>query len=60
MRLPCPFMYPKTVPNEEELADKVQLVLSTSGGHVGFITGIFPWKAKYWGDIQVIKWLKSH
>ena len=55
-----PFMYPKTVPNEEELADKVQLILSTSGGHVGFITGILPWKAKYWVDMQVIKWLKNH
>lgn len=53
-----PFMYPDTAPTAEELSDKVELELSPSGGHVGFISGKFPWTARYWIDERVIDWLK--
>lgn len=53
-----PFMYPETAPTAEELPDNVALELSESGGHVGFIAGNLPWKARYWVDERVINWLK--
>jgi predicted alpha/beta-fold hydrolase len=53
-----PFMYPSTAPTAEILPDNVELELSTSGGHVGFISGKYPWKAQYWIDQRVIDWLK--
>lgn len=52
-----PFMYPDTVPKAEELSDEVDLELSKSGGHVGFIYGS-PFKPKYWIDEKIIDWLK--
>lgn len=53
-----PFMYPHTAPTTKELPDNVELELSKSGGHVGFIGGKFPWQALYWIDKRVINWLK--
>ncbi|RTZ65597.1 MAG: hydrolase [Aquificaceae bacterium] len=54
-----PFMFPNTAPSEDELSKNVQLELSSSGGHVGFVAGKYPWKAKYWVDIRVLEWLKE-
>ncbi|HIO91796.1 MAG TPA: hydrolase [Leucothrix mucor] len=54
-----PFMYSSTAPREEDLAKSVQLELSASGGHVGFVTGTVPWKAQYWVDQRVVEWLKT-
>ena len=53
-----PFMFPDTVPNEKELSKSVLLELTSSGGHVGFVTGKWPWNAKYWVDIRIVEWLK--
>lgn len=55
-----PFMYPETVPQSEELAPAVQLELSRTGGHVGFIQGAWPFLAQYWVDQRVLDWLNSH
>ncbi len=53
-----PFMYPSTVPNQDELSDKVHLVLTDKGGHVGFVSGNFPWNAKYWHEEAICEFLK--
>jgi predicted alpha/beta-fold hydrolase len=55
-----PFMYPETVPRSEELAPAVQLELSRTGGHVGFIQGVWPFIADYWIDRRVLNWLNLH
>lgn len=52
-----PFMYPDTAPTIDELAKNVELELSKTGGHVGFVSGVLPWKAQYWVDQRVIDWL---
>ena len=52
-----PFMWEYTVPCEDELSPDVQLELSDSGGHVGFISGKNPFKPIYWTDKRILKWL---
>ncbi len=54
-----PFMWEHTVPNDNELSEWVQLELSDSGGHVGFIAGNNPFKPEYWVDKRIIEWLGS-
>lgn len=52
-----PFMYPETAPTVDELAESVELELSKTGGHVGFVSGKLPWKAQYWVDQRIVDWL---
>ena len=51
-----PFMTREVVPKEEELSEKVQLELSSCGGHVGFVTGKYPWQASYYIDERLPNW----
>jgi predicted alpha/beta-fold hydrolase len=48
-----PFMVPAGVPQAAELADSITLELSPGGGHVGFVTGPFPWRAGYWLEQRI-------
>ena len=52
-----PFMWQHTVPSEQELSDCVQLELSETGGHVGFIHGKHPFNIEYFIDKRIIDWL---
>jgi predicted alpha/beta-fold hydrolase len=52
-----PFMFPETPPTESEISDNVELVLTDKGGHVGFVTGRYPWKAEYWHETVIIDFL---
>ena len=54
-----PFMTPETVPRENELSPSVTLELSPTGGHVGFVSGYFPWKPRYWLEERVAAHLKA-
>lgn len=48
-----PFMLPEAVPAEAELGPCVTLELSRSGGHVGFVSGRWPGRARYWLEQRV-------
>ena len=52
-----PFMYPETAPIDQELADCVHLEIAAHGGHVGFVGGGVPGKARYWLDDRILAWL---
>jgi predicted alpha/beta-fold hydrolase len=52
-----PFMFPTTAPEAHELPAVVTLELSVGGGHVGFVTGRWPWQARYWVDERIVSWL---
>ena len=54
-----PFMFPDTVPGETELPPAVTLELSEHGGHVGFVSGPWPWQAEYWLERRIVEWLDS-
>ena len=38
---------------------KVRLELHKSGGHMGFIAGPLPWRAKYWLEERVPSYIKT-
>ncbi|MGD8582846.1 MAG: hydrolase [Gammaproteobacteria bacterium] len=54
-----PFMYPESVPDKNELSDYIDLLLAQNGGHVGFVSGKYPWKPVYWYEQKIIEFLKA-
>ena len=54
-----PFMYAHTPPLADELPDNVWLELTEHGGHVGFISGVVPGLANYWGERRVVEWIDN-
>ena len=52
-----PFMTPDAIPKKKELSPAVQLELYNGGGHVGFVSGIFPWKPTYWLEHRIPEYL---
>lgn len=55
-----PFMLPSVTPQAEELSDCTALELSQQGGHVGFVTGAWPWQATYWLEQRIPAFLAEH
>jgi len=54
-----PFMFTQTVPEKNEMSEHVELLLARNGGHVGFVSGKFPWKPEYWYEQKIIEFLKN-
>lgn len=55
-----PFMTEKVIPGSEELSSSVTLEVSSSGGHVGFISGNNPLKPRYWLDERISQFLHQY
>ncbi len=55
-----PFMTEDLLPGEDELSPLVQLELTDSGGHVGFVSGRAPWAAEYWLERRVPSFLRKY
>lgn len=43
-----PFMTADAIPSPAELSPYVTLEVTEKGGHVGFVTGLLPWRPVYW------------
>lgn len=54
-----PFTSSSAVPEAPELSDRVQLEISKHGGHVGFVYGNWPWKARYWLDERLVAFFNN-
>lgn len=54
-----PFMTERAVPRPNELSDSITFELSRHGGHVGFVTGGYPWRPQYWLEQRVPDYLAS-
>lgn len=52
-----PFMTPAAIPGLEKLSETVQIELNDHGGHVGFISGGWPWKPSYYLPGRIIEYL---
>ncbi len=55
-----PFMTTDLIPEPEELPEQVHLEVTPGGGHVGFVTGRFPWRSEYWLERRVPDFLKGY
>ena len=55
-----PFLTQNAIPLGTELSASVRLELSEHGGHVGFVAGGSPLKARYWLDERLMAWFKQH
>jgi len=55
-----PFMSASVMPEAHELSSTIILEVSEQGGHVGFITGIFPWRAQYWLETRIPQFFSNY
>ncbi len=54
-----PFMMPSVVPGADALSPTIRLELSRWGGHVGFIEGGVPGRARYWLERRIPDYLEG-
>lgn len=52
------FMTPDAIPRAEELSSQIKLELLPHGGHVGFISGNWPWKSDGWLEKRIPQYLE--
>jgi predicted alpha/beta-fold hydrolase len=55
-----PFMTLEVLPEEHELSPTVHLEIAQSGGHVGFVTGAYPFRPRYWLEQRIPEFLMQH
>ena len=48
-----PFMTPAALPTAAELSPLVEMHLTAAGGHVGFVSGPHPWRARYFHEQRI-------
>jgi predicted alpha/beta-fold hydrolase len=54
-----PFIPADAIPTEAELGPDVTLELSQHGGHVGFVAGAVPFRARYWLETRICAYMKE-
>jgi len=47
------------IPQPGEVSDKVRLEITDGGGHLGFVSGRWPWSPQFWLDARVPEFLSS-
>lgn len=52
-----PLVPPRLIPRQSDLSDKVTLEITDGGGHMGFVSGRWPWSARFWLDTRVPNFL---
>jgi predicted alpha/beta-fold hydrolase len=55
-----PFMTFEVLPEEHELSPTVHLEIAQGGGHVGFVTGAYPFRPRYWLEQRLPEFLMLH
>ncbi|MFI3157862.1 MAG: hydrolase [Methylococcaceae bacterium] len=54
-----PFMTEAVLPGPDEISPQVQLELTRHGGHVGFISGLIPFRPEYWLERRIPEFLSG-
>lgn len=54
-----PFLPESAIPDAPELSPSVRLELSSTGGHVGFVGGRYPWRPIYWLEHRIPEFLSG-
>ena len=47
------------IPEQHDMPDHVTLEITDGGGHLGFVSGRWPWAARFWLDTRVPEFLTS-
>jgi predicted alpha/beta-fold hydrolase len=47
-------------PARDAASDRVTFVVTSWGGHTGFVSGPWPWRPVYWAEEAAIEWLAAH
>ncbi|MCE3238418.1 MAG: hypothetical protein K0R24_1399 [Gammaproteobacteria bacterium] len=55
-----PLVGDNALPGPHEMSAHVQLELSQKGGHVGFVSGNFPWRIGYWLEQRAPLFLQNY
>jgi len=55
-----PLMHSGIIPLPAERSAHVAFEVSPNGGHVGFVSGHWPWSAQYWLEDRIPKFLQVH
>lgn len=55
-----PFMTVEVLPEEHELSPTVHLEIAQSGGHVGFVTGAYLFRPRYWLEQRIPEFITQH
>ncbi len=55
-----PFMTEDVIPQGNEISPFVNLEITEAGGHVGFVSGNYPWRAEYWLEQRVPDFLQNY
>ena len=56
-----PFLPRKSIPSEVMAANpQITPAISRTGGHVGFITGLIPGRARFWAEGQIAAFLSAN
>jgi len=55
-----PFMTKEVLPELNEISPYVHLELTQHGGHVGFISGLIPFKPEYWLEQRIPEFLMGY
>lgn len=55
-----PFMTEDVIPAQYELSKEVTLEVTETGGHVGFVSGKYPWRPEYWLEERAPEFLKKY
>lgn len=55
-----PFMSVDVIPAAHELSPQVLLEVTEGGGHVGFVSGRYPWRPEYWLETRAPQFLREH
>jgi predicted alpha/beta-fold hydrolase len=55
-----PLMRSGVIPPPDERSAHVAFEISPNGGHVGFVSGPWPWSARYWLEERIPEFLEAH
>jgi predicted alpha/beta-fold hydrolase len=55
-----PLMHADVIPQPEERSAQVRFEVSPSGGHVGFVSGTWPWSVRYWLEDRIPEFLRTY
>lgn len=55
-----PLVPARLLPCAADVSDKVTLEITDGGGHLGFVSGRWPWAARYWLETRIPEFLGAH